>query len=75
MKTVVGVDISQASVDHFNAQAANQGLEPDEMRAVCTELKGSPGELDGLKFDLVVVSARMPAVCSHRRTPCPENRR
>lgn len=56
MKSVVGVDISQASVDRFNAQAANQGLEPDEMRAVCTELRGELGELDGLKFDIVVVS-------------------
>ncbi|KAI1791564.1 S-adenosyl-L-methionine-dependent methyltransferase [Ganoderma leucocontextum] len=57
VKSVVGVDISQASVDRFNAQAENQGLEPDEMRAVCTELKGEPGELDGLKFDIVVCCA------------------
>ncbi|PIL33030.1 hypothetical protein GSI_04479 [Ganoderma sinense ZZ0214-1] len=57
VKSVVGVDISQASIDHFNAQAANQGLEPDEMRAVCVELKGEPGELDGLKFDIVVCCA------------------
>ncbi len=59
VKSVVGVDISQASVDHFNALAANQGLEPDEMRAVCTELKGEPRELNGVKFDIVVVSARI----------------
>ena len=59
MKSVVGVDISQASVDRFNAQAANQGLEPDEMRAVCTELRGELGELDGLKFDIVVVSLKL----------------
>ena len=74
MKSVVGVDISQASVDHFNAQAAKQGLELDEMRAVCAELKGEPGELDGLKFDVVVVSARMPAVRCDGRIPCPRNR-
>ena len=55
MKTVVGVDISQAAVDRYNAQAANQGLEPEEMRAICADLQGGPGELDGLKFDIVVV--------------------
>lgn len=58
VKSVVGVDISQASVDLYNAQAANQGLEPEEMRAVCTELKGEPGELSGIKFDVIVVSTQ-----------------
>ncbi|KAM5542807.1 hypothetical protein V8D89_003768 [Ganoderma adspersum] len=57
VKSVIGVDISQVSVDQFNAQAENQGLEPDEMRAVCAELKGEPGELDGLKFDVVMCCA------------------
>ena len=56
VKSVVGVDISQVSVDLYNTQASNQGLAPEEMRAVCTELKGEPGELDGLKFDIIVVS-------------------
>lgn len=56
MKSVVGVDISRASVDYYNTQASNQGLEPDEMRAVCTELKGESGELDETKFNIVVVS-------------------
>nr|VWO98244.1 Beta-glucosidase (EC [Ganoderma boninense] len=57
VKSVVGVDISQASVDRFNTQAANQGLEPDEMRAVCAELKGEPDELDRLKFDMIICCA------------------
>ncbi|KAM5534036.1 hypothetical protein V8D89_012299 [Ganoderma adspersum] len=57
VKIVVGVDISQASVDRFNTQVENQGLEPDEMRAVCVELTGEPSELDGLKFDIVVCCA------------------
>ncbi|OJT06246.1 hypothetical protein TRAPUB_2927 [Trametes pubescens] len=57
VKSIVGVDISQASVDAYNAQASNQGLEPEEMRAVCAELKGASGELDDAKFDLVVCSA------------------
>ena len=56
VKSVVGVDISQASVDLYNTQASNQGLGPEEMRAVCTELKGEPDELNGLKFDIIVVS-------------------
>ena len=54
-KTVVGVDISQGAVDTFNEAASNQGLAPDEMRAVCAELKGVDGELDGLKFDVITV--------------------
>ena len=64
VKTVVGVDISQAAVDRYNAQAANQGLEPDEMRAICADLQGKPGGLDGLKFDIVVVcTLYLVAVC------------
>jgi len=55
-KTIVGVDITQALVDNYNQRVANQGISPDEMRAVCTELKGKEGELDGLKFDVIVVS-------------------
>ena len=39
-----------------STQASNQGLAPEEMRAVCTELKGEPDELSGLKFDIIVVS-------------------
>ena len=58
VKTVVGVDISQAAVDRYNAQAANQGLEPDEMRAICADLQGKPCELDGLNFDIIVVCTR-----------------
>lgn len=56
MKSIVGVDISQGAVDQYNAQASNQGLAPEEMKAVCAELKGVPGELGDAKFDLIVVS-------------------
>ncbi|KAF8177625.1 S-adenosyl-L-methionine-dependent methyltransferase [Pholiota molesta] len=52
-KTIVGVDISQAAVDVFNAAVADQGIAPEEMRAVCAELKGAEGELDGLTFDVI----------------------
>lgn len=55
-KSIVGADISQASIDVYNETVSNQGLSPDEMRAVCVELKGEAGELDDLKFDVVVVS-------------------
>jgi len=63
-KSIVGVDISQASVNVYNETASNQGLSPDEMRAVCTELKGEAGELDGLKFDVVAVSTNSNVFCS-----------
>ncbi|KAF9480857.1 S-adenosyl-L-methionine-dependent methyltransferase [Pholiota conissans] len=52
-KTLVGVDISQGAVDVFNKAVSNQGIAPEDMRAVCVELKGEEGELDGLKFDVI----------------------
>ncbi|KAH9484055.1 putative methyltransferase C1347.09 [Psilocybe cubensis] len=52
-KLLIGVDISQTPVDLFNEHVSNQGIPPDEMRAVCVELKGEEGELDGLKFDVI----------------------
>ena len=56
VKKIVGVDISQVSVDRYNALATEKlGLAPDTMKAVTVELKGEAGELDGTKFDLVVV--------------------
>lgn len=53
---IIGVDITQALVDIYNERVANQGITPNEMRAICVELKGEEGELDGLKFDVIVVS-------------------
>lgn len=43
-------------VDWYNMRVWNQGIEPEEMKAVCTELKGAEGELDGVKFDVAIVS-------------------
>ncbi|KAI8974257.1 S-adenosyl-L-methionine-dependent methyltransferase [Trametes punicea] len=57
VKSIVGVDISQASVEQYNVNASNQGLTPEEMKAVCVQLKGEPGELDDAKFDVVVCCA------------------
>ena len=53
-KQFVGVDISQKSVDLYNQKAATQ-FTPEEMQAVCTELNGHPGELDGRDFDVIIV--------------------
>ena len=50
----------QKMVDQFNLRVANQGIDPSEMRAVCTKLKGTDDELDGLKFDYVTVSEHLP---------------
>ena len=55
VKSIVGVDISKASVDQYNARAARLGLAPERMKGVSQELKGEPGELDGAKFDVIVV--------------------
>lgn len=52
-KSIVGVDISQSVVDHYNQTVSDQGILPEEMKAVCTELKGKDEELDGLKFDVI----------------------
>jgi len=57
VKSIVGVDISQAAVDLYNEAVSNQGLSPDEMRAVCAELEGEAGELDDLKFDVVACAS------------------
>lgn len=62
VKSIVGVDISQASVDLYNTHASNQGLAPKEMRAVCAELKGEQGELDGAQFDIIVVRLSISSV-------------
>ncbi|PPQ77605.1 hypothetical protein CVT25_011397 [Psilocybe cyanescens] len=56
-KLLVGVDISQTPVDLFNEHVSNQGIPQEEMRAVCIELKGEEGELDGLKFDVITCAA------------------
>ncbi|TCD63972.1 deoxycytidyl transferase [Steccherinum ochraceum] len=57
VKSIVGVDISQGMVDLFNRRVANQGILPEEMKAVKVELKGEEGELDGQKFDVVICIA------------------
>jgi SAM-dependent methyltransferase len=53
---IIGVDISQGMVDYYNQRVHNQGIPPQEIRAVCAELTGSDTDLDGKKFDIIVVS-------------------
>jgi SAM-dependent methyltransferase len=42
-------------VDQYNTRVSNQGIPREEMHAVCADLQGTADELDGGKFDLVVV--------------------
>ncbi|KAJ7063677.1 S-adenosyl-L-methionine-dependent methyltransferase [Mycena amicta] len=56
-KRIVAVDHNPVSVQLFAERIRNQGIPSEEMRVVCTELKGNDTELDGEKFDVVVCSA------------------
>lgn len=56
-KCIVGVDISQSMVDQYNLSVSNQGIPPEEMRAVCCDLTVAPDQLDGMKFDVVVCAS------------------
>jgi cyclopropane fatty-acyl-phospholipid synthase-like methyltransferase len=56
VKSIIGIDISQAMVDEYNKTVWQQGIDENEMKAICLELKESEGDqLNGRKFDLVVV--------------------
>ncbi len=57
VKSVIGIDSAQAMVDEFNKKVWQQGINENEMKAICLELKESEGDqLNGRKFDLVMVS-------------------
>jgi len=56
-KCIVGVDISQSMIDQYNQSVVNQGIPPEEMRAVCCDLTAAPDQLDGMKFDVVVCAS------------------
>jgi hypothetical protein len=53
-KSILGVDVSQGMVDLYNETGKKEGFRG--MKAVCAELKGEDGELDGQKFDVIIVS-------------------
>ena len=54
-KTIVGVDVSPASVAIYNHKASGLGA-ADKMRAVALDLQKTSGELKEQTFDIVVVS-------------------
>ena len=51
--SILGVDVSQGMVDLYNETGRKEGFET--MKAVCADLKGREGELDGRKFDVIIV--------------------
>ena len=53
-KSILGVDVSQGMVDQYNETGEKEGF--SGMKAVCADLKGEDGELDGQKFDVIIVS-------------------
>ena len=53
-KSILGVDISQGMVDLYNETGEKEGF--SGMKAICANLKGEDGELDGRKFDVIIVS-------------------
>ena len=53
-KSILGVDISQGMVDLYNETGQKEGF--DGMKAVRADLKGEEGELNGQKFDVIIVS-------------------
>jgi ubiquinone/menaquinone biosynthesis C-methylase UbiE len=57
VKSILGVDISQGMVNQFNLRVQNESISPDKMHAVREELEGKEGELDGMKFDVIVCAS------------------
>ncbi|CAG8743563.1 11798_t:CDS:2, partial [Cetraspora pellucida] len=52
------VDSSQNMVNEYNKKVWQQGIDQEEMHAICLELKESEGnQLNGRKFDLVVCAS------------------
>ena len=54
-KEIVGVDVSQGMVDEFNKHVEEEGISPKAVHAIRAELKGEKDELDGKKFDIIMV--------------------
>ncbi|CAG8456200.1 17130_t:CDS:2 [Racocetra fulgida] len=58
VKSILGVDLSSKMVDEYNKKVWQQGIDKEEMQAICLELKESEGDqLNGRKFDLVVCAS------------------
>ncbi|CAG8680264.1 7245_t:CDS:2, partial [Acaulospora colombiana] len=58
VKSILGVDISQNAVDIYNKKVWQQGIDKEEMQALCLELKESEDDqLNGRKFDAIVCAS------------------
>ncbi|RHZ52894.1 hypothetical protein Glove_456g22 [Diversispora epigaea] len=58
VKTILGVDATKGMVDLYNKKVWQQGIDKEEMQAICLELKESEGDqLNGRKFDFVVCAS------------------
>lgn len=44
-------------VERYNQRVADQGIPPEEMRAVCVDLHQDNSELEGTRFDVIVVGS------------------
>ncbi len=71
-KSILGLDISQALVDDFNANAATLGLS-DKMTAKCVDITEHPEALEDKTFDLIFVSR--PFACAAHLIELPSVRR
>ncbi|CAB4396828.1 unnamed protein product [Rhizophagus irregularis] len=56
VKSIVGIDMAQGMVDEYNKKVLQQGIDENEMKAICLELKEGD-QLNGRKFDLVVCAS------------------
>jgi len=56
VKSIVGIDMAQGMVDEYNKKVWQQGIDENEMKAICLELKEGD-QLNGRKFDLIVCAS------------------
>jgi len=55
-KEILGCDNDAKAVELYNTAALNQGLAPEEMRAICVDPSAGGGVLQGKKFDVILAS-------------------
>ncbi|KAL1753379.1 S-adenosyl-L-methionine-dependent methyltransferase, partial [Schizophyllum commune] len=55
-KSITGLDISAGMVERYNERVENQGLEPEDMRAICIDPDDDLREFEA-KFDVAVCAA------------------
>lgn len=62
-KSIVGVDVSEGSVARFNKRVSDLGFSPGDFHAVSIKLTEDDALLDGVKFDVVMVSPSSHCSC------------